>query len=79
MEWKINILTQFICFGFVQTSVNVSVDVVSTRVVDVAISADSGFDAIGSLLPSANFRRSTGLCPTFSNSSVSVSDSQPLK
>lgn len=65
--------------SFQQTSVNVSVVAVSICSVDVAISVDSGFGKIATLLPSINFRRSTGLWPTFSNSSVSVSDSHPLK
>lgn len=64
-----------VVFLIVRTSVSVSALACSTRSVDVAMLQVS----TGGTFERDRRRRSIGLCPTFSNSSVSVSDSQPLK
>lgn len=67
-------LVVVVVFLIVRTSVSVSALACSTRSVDVAMLQVS----TGGAFERDRRRRSIGLCPTFSNSSVSVSDSQPL-
>lgn len=76
---------------FLRTSVNVAESCVATAIVDVVIEAVSGFgenalldgmrtsELLATVTAMSVLWRSIGLCPTFSNSSVSVSDSNPLK